>query len=156
MAYTMVLGLPDLPTLYNLSAGVGYARANLRDDVMLVQVLLKMADAPVFSGGVPVGGTGMITVDGYFGPETNSYIGFFERELEERHMVFQKGNNLDPASSDGFTKQGVQYLIVHLNRMAKQRLTSEYDWLPFNDDTPPLLRRSLARGAKEPKPVFMP
>jgi hypothetical protein len=154
MAFTMNVGLTDMPTIYNVSYGVGYERSNTRDDVYLVQKLLQFADVPVFSGGLPIGGTGMITVDGYFGSETNRMIGFFQRELEKQRKLFQKGNNIDAAKGDGFTNKGVLYLIVHLNRLAKDKRPNEYMWMPYEGDTPPLLQRALAKGAIRPTPVY--
>ena len=51
MAFTMPIGLTDMPTVYNVRFPVGPNMPNQRDDVMLVQALMKLANFARFSPG---------------------------------------------------------------------------------------------------------
>lgn len=156
MAYTMKLGFSDLPTIYNLTNAVGLGQVNRRDDVMLVQTLLKMAHAMILSGGVPSGSTSTITVDGYYGPETRLCIDAYQKEQAFfYHKLITQDGIVSPSSPDGYTKKGHLYTIVHLNRSAKEREPWAYKNLPFNEETPPELRNALASGATKPKPAVI-
>jgi len=44
MAQIMNLGMSDLPTIYNISYPVGPNMPNVRDDVLLIQTLMKLAN----------------------------------------------------------------------------------------------------------------
>ena len=44
MAQIMNLGMEDLPTIYNISYPVGPNMPNVRDDVLLIQTLMKLAN----------------------------------------------------------------------------------------------------------------
>lgn len=151
----MKLGFSDLPTIYNLTNAVGLGQVNRRDDVMLVQTLLKMARAMMLAGGLPSGSTATITVDGYYGPETQRCINAYQKEQAfYYHKLISQDGVVSPSAPDGYTKSGQLYTIVHLNRSASQRDNPKYVWLPFDSETPPELRSSLAPGAVKPKPVF--
>lgn len=154
MAYTMKLGFADLPTIYNLTNAVGRGQVNRRDDVLLVQKLLKMAHAMILSGGLPSGSTSTITVDGYYGPETQTCIDAYQKEQAfYYHKLISQDGTIHPSSSDGYTKSDQLYTIVHLNRSAAKRDRWAYAAIPFSEDTPPELRGALAPGAvKPPKP----
>jgi peptidoglycan hydrolase-like protein with peptidoglycan-binding domain len=153
MAYTMKLGFSDLHTIYNLTYAVGLGQVNRRDDVLLVQTLLKMAHAMILGGGVPSGSTSTITVDGYFGPETKLCIDAYQKEQTYfYHKLIAQDGIISPSTPDGYTKKGNLYTIVHLNRSALTHDSSQYRYLPFSTDTPPELRNALAPGAVKPKP----
>lgn len=150
MAHTMRLALADLATIFNLSSGVGPGRANAFEDTWVVQRLIKMANFSLFSGGVPVAGSSLIKVDGFFGEETARMIRAFQDDRIRNGLLITRDGGIDPAASDGFTKSGLLFTIVHLNRAAKNRDEGEYINIPFESTTPPTVRSQLARGAARP------
>jgi hypothetical protein len=148
----MNLGMSDLPTIYNISYPVGPNMPNVRDDVLLVQTLMKMANFIRYSGGLgPVEPSSKITVDGYFGPQTKRMTEAFEKMVTDSHLLIIADGVFEPSSDDGYTGKGIIYKIIHLNRFAKQRspFGNAYNQLPENPDTHPILRGSLtARGQR--------
>ena len=150
MASTMRLALSDLPTIFNLSSGVGPSRANLFEDTWVVQRLIKMANFSLFSGGAPVAGSSLIKVDGFFGDETARMIRAFQEDRLRNGLLITRDGGIDPAASDGFTKSGLLFTIVHLNRAAKNRDQGAYINIPFESSTPPTVRSQLTRGAARP------
>jgi hypothetical protein len=57
----------------------------------------------------------------------------------------------EPSHGDGFTKGGVQFKIIHLNRMVKKRdpFGNAYNQLPTDPFTHPALRAALQPGASQ-------
>ncbi len=152
MAYTMTIDL-DMHQVYNVSFAVGAGKPNVRDDVMLVQTLMKLAKFTRNNPGMgPVEGSSSITVDGIFGPQTQRMIKAFEDEQRVSGKLLIADGFVESAPKDGFTKAGVQYKIIHLNRAAIRGSGWEHEWLPFSQGTKPLLRQSLQKGAKRPPP----
>lgn len=152
MAQIMKLGMEDLPTIYNISYPVGPNMPNVRDDVMLVQTLMKMANFIRYSNAIgPVESSRWITVDGYFGKQTKRMIEAFEVMIREKNLLIVSDGVFEPSSDDGYTGKGIIYKIIHLNRFAKQGSPygNEYNQLPTNPETHPILRGSLAaRGQR--------
>lgn len=136
MAYTMPLGFADLPTIYNLDSGVGPGRANLYEDVWIVQRLIQIANFTMLSGGVPTHGSSIIQVDGFCGPETLRMIAAFQDDQARNGKLIGRDGGLDPSPPDGYTKGGILYGIVHLNRAARRRDESLYLDIPFDVKTP--------------------
>lgn len=150
----MTLGMSDLPTIYNVTNAVGLGQINRRTDVLLVQLLLKMAKAMILSGGLPTSSTEHIKVDGYFGPETKLCINAYQQEQAQfYHKLISKDGLVHPSSADGYTSGGWLYTIVHLNRSAKTKDAGAYRNLPYSENTPPELRTALLKGQVE---VFNP
>jgi hypothetical protein len=148
MAQILNLGMEDLPTIYNISFPVGPNMPNQRDDVLLVQTLMKMANFTRFHPGHgPVEASSKITVDGYFGKQTKRMIEAFEVMVRERHLLIISDGVFEPSSNDGYTGKGIIYKIIHLNRFAKQATPygNAYDQLPTNPETHPILRGSLEK-----------
>lgn len=151
MAYTTSIGLTGLPTIYNVSFPVGPSMPNVRDDVLLVQTLMKLANFDrIHPGHGPVEASRNITVDGYFGPQTKRMIEAFEEYRRSAGILLIADGVIEPSSKDGYTSKGILYKIVHLNRSAKAAAGWEYDALPFNPTTNAHLQQSLARGAERP------
>jgi len=147
----MNLGMSDLPTIYNISYPVGPKMPNVRDDVLLIQTLMKMANFIRYVGGMgPVEASSKITVDGYFGPQTKRMIEAFETMVTESHLLIIADGVFEPSSDDGYTGKGIIYKIIHLNRFAKTRspFGNEYNQLPENPETHPILRGSLSARAQ--------
>jgi hypothetical protein len=157
MAHTMRLDISDLPTIYNISSGVGPGRANGFEDTWVVQRLIKMANFSLFSGGVPVSGSGSIKVDGIAGDETLRMIRAFQDDETRNRRLISRDGGVDPAAKEGFTGTGMLFTIVHLNRAAKKRDEGAYVNIPFDPTTPATVRAQLARGAaRPPRPAPRP
>ena len=148
MAYPQYLGFSDLPKIYNLTFPVGPDMPNVRDDVLLVQTLLKLANFTCSSE--RDGSTERslsIDVNGWFGEQTQRAIETFELCVREKHLLLVADGVIDPSSDVGYTTEGVIYKIIHLNRFARQatRLGNEYEQMPNDPKTHPFLRQSLLR-----------
>jgi peptidoglycan hydrolase-like protein with peptidoglycan-binding domain len=156
MARTVKTAFNDLPTMYDLGFAVGPNGPNVFSDVMLVQVLMKMANFARFAGGSgPVEASRNIKVDGFYGPQTDRLIRAFEANRKSARLLLVEDGVFEPSIRDGFTRTGVLFKIVHLNRMAKQQspFGNEYNALPFAPSTHPVLRNSLSNGAIRPSGV---
>ncbi len=149
--------LTGMHQVYNVSFPVGTKMPNARDDVMLVQTLMKLANYTRFTPALgPVERSDNITVDGYFGPQTQRMIKAFEQELRLRHKLFVADGIVELATKDGFTKSDVLYKIIHLNRAVLNASGWAHQSLPFSGTTHPLLRQSLVKGAEKPHPYPHP
>lgn len=156
MARTKPSAFGDLPTIYDIDFAVGPDQANGYVDVLLIQTLMKLANFTRFTPAVgPVEASRSIKVDGIFGPQTKRMIKAFEEDRKKARMQLIDDGMFEPSPADGFTKSGHQYKIVHLNRMAKNATPfgNEYNQLPFEATTHPVLRTALAKGAVKPKPA---
>ena len=156
MARTVKTAFADLPTIYDLGFAVGPNGPNIFADVLLVQVLMKMANFTRFAGGLgPVEASRNIKVDGFYGPQTDRLIKAFEANRKSARLLLVEDGVFEPSSRDGFTRTGVLFKIIHLNRMAKQQspFGNDYNALPFAPSTHPVLRNSLANGAIRPRGV---
>jgi peptidoglycan hydrolase-like protein with peptidoglycan-binding domain len=159
MAFTATVGLTDLPRIYNIHFPVGPGLTNDPDDVRLVQALMKMANFTRFTPALgPVEASRNIKVDGIFGPQTQRMITAFEVDrLAARPKVLLIADGFfERAVDGGFTKSGVLFKIVHLNRSARNSDKNAYDQFPFDEATHPALRRALAKGAVKPPPSPQP
>jgi len=146
MAWTQPLGFSDLPTIYNISLPVGPYMPNVRDDVLLVQTLLKLANFTSNGKGKgPAEGSRSLKVDGWFGNQTKRMIEAFEARVREQHLLLIADGVLEPSSNDGYNNKGIIYKIIHLNRLAKDATLpgKDYHQIPTASETHPLLRQSL-------------
>jgi hypothetical protein len=147
MACTQHLGFSDLPTIYNITYPVGPNMPNLRDDVLLIQTLMKFAN---FTSKNEVHSSAQasraIEINGWFDELTKRMIEDFEVFVREKHLLITADGVFRPSSNDGYTPQGVIYKIIHLNRFAKQTssLGCKYNEIPIDPETDPLLRQSLS------------
>src|SRR6185503_19459158 len=146
MACTQYLGFSDLPHIYNLTFPVGPDMPNLRDDVLLVQTLMKLAN---FSCGQESHNSAetsrSIKVDGRFGAQTKRMVEAFEIFVREKKLMLVADGVIVPASNDGYTAQGIVYKIIHLNQVARlaTQFGQQYDRIPIDPKTHPILRQSL-------------
>jgi peptidoglycan hydrolase-like protein with peptidoglycan-binding domain len=152
MAFTMPTDLTGLPTIYNVRFPVGPSMVNRRDDVMLVQTLMKLANFTRFTPALgPVEASRDIAVDGFFGPQTKRMIKAFEADRQSARLLLVADGVVESSPKDGFTRAGVLYKIVHLNRSAKNAAGEfRYANLPFDPATHPILRGALEPGAVPP------
>ena len=110
---------------------------------------MKLANFTRNSPGMgPVEASQKIKIDGYFGPQTKRMIEAFEVFIREQHLLIISDGVFEPSSNDGYTGKGIIYKIIHLNRSAKNTSTfgNEYNQLPEDPDTHPILRESLLRN----------
>lgn len=146
MAWTQDLGFSDLPSIYNLTLPVGPNMPNVRDDVLLVQTLLKLANFN-YNGAAhgPAGTSRSLKVDGWFGEQTKRMVEAFEVHIRKQRLLLIADGVFEPSSDDGYTAKGIIYKIIHLNRFAKEATPSgeEYNRIPTDPETHPVLRRSL-------------
>jgi hypothetical protein len=143
----------DMNQIYMIDSGVGPGRANRRDDVMLVQLLLKKAGAnSVTPDGLPFLHESNLKVDGFFGPKTARFIEGFEstgamtRRLGNMQVVSDGGFDPLPATGAVKSSSGLWYKIFAVNVLAQQNLenrTPDYSDLIHDRQTPPLLRAAL-------------
>lgn len=153
MACTQCLGFLDLPTIYNISYPVGPNMPNLRDDVLLVQTLMKLANFSSKSKDHDViEMSSNVKIDGWFGEQTKLMIEAFELCVRDEHLFLAADGIIEPSSSNGYTPQGIIYKIIHLNRFAKQATAfgSKYNEIPTDPETHPILRLSLLAQNKIP------
>jgi hypothetical protein len=122
--------------------------SNARDDVLLIQTLMKFASftSNLESNGL-VEASRTIEIDGFFGEHTQSMIEAFEVFVRQKHLWLTADGVFEPSSNDGYTPQGVIYKIIHLNRFAKQAASfgTRYNEIPNDPNTHPMLRQSLLR-----------
>lgn len=148
MACTQNLGFSDLPTIYNVTYPVGPNMPNLRDDVLLIQTLMKLANFTTKSDDNRlVEFSSTINIDGWFGEQTRRMIQAFEACVREKHLLLSANGVFEPSSPNGYTPEGVIYKIIHLNRFAKQttKFGSKYNQIPSDSETHPMLRRALLK-----------
>jgi hypothetical protein len=82
------LGFSDLPTIYNTTYPVGPNMPNVRDDVLLIQTLMKLANFTSKSDDHDsVEASSRIKVDGWFGEQTKRMIKAFEACVREKHLL---------------------------------------------------------------------
>lgn len=149
---TATFNRTDMSEIYMIDSGVGPGRANRRDDVMLVQLLLKKAGAITLSGGMPGLHQSALKVDGIFGPMTERFIQGFEsmgamtRRLGTMQVVADGGFDPLPANGAVQSSGGLWYKIFAVNVQAMENLEHSspgYNNLALDPQTPPSLRVAL-------------
>jgi len=109
---------PKLTWYYNVSYAVGVGGNNRPDDVMLVQYLLKKVfENAKYSPAKP---TSQMTVDGFYGPITASYIKAYQRRdqvVNPSASVVVDGRIDKAVSADGLSGDISErvYCIAALN-----------------------------------------
>lgn len=144
------MALGDMTQVYNVNFPVGHKMPNVRDDVMLVQTLMKMANYVRFSPHGPVERSSKIAIDGFYGPQTERLIKAFEVHWRSKMRFIVSDGIVESAPRDGFTKTGILYKIIHMNRAAFEQADWRHKNLPFDSETHPTLRPILAKGAVAP------
>ncbi len=140
--------------MYDLGFSVGPNGANFFVDVLLVQTLMKMANFVRAGSAGPVESSRSIKVDGSFGPQTKRMIKAFEADRKASRLLLVDDGMFEPSRGDGFTRSGMLFKIIHLNRMAKDPpFNNNYNALPFAPTTHPALRQALVNGAIRPAGV---
>jgi hypothetical protein len=91
----------DVTAAYCVDSPVGFGCPNNRDDVLLVQHLLRIAwnDAPTSKGFRPPGETQPLSVDGLWGTQSSRFLKFFQEEAKRRGANVLLDQRVDPCSS---------------------------------------------------------
>lgn len=140
----------DLPyTAYNIDWAVGSIGSNIREDVMLVQALLRIFYYESSVAQPPPESTGPITVDGRCGPITRAHIVHFQRLAAEKGYPVHQDGAFDPYRAGGqvSTLTKSRYSMELLNNGCysadKRNSTRFHKDLPIRDDIPVTLRSAL-------------
>jgi hypothetical protein len=115
----------DISVAYTVDSPVGLGCRNDRDDVLLVQHLLRIAwsDAPNSKGFRPPGETQPLNVDGVWGPKSAKYLKFFQEEAKRRGAKVLLDQRVDPCVT-GRTRSGIShtfYTVLALNAVRNSR-----------------------------------
>lgn len=122
---------PRIKVAYTVEQAVGTGCPNRREDVLLVQHLLRIAwtDAGNSKGFRPPGETEPLKADGMFGPKTAKFIKFFQEEAVRRGANCATDQRVDPAvsgtSSGGLS--GKFYTILAMNSARNSRQGGNQD-----------------------------
>lgn len=121
----------DVTVAYSIDNAVGRGCPNQREDVLLVQHLLRIAweDAPTSKGFRPPAETRPLNVDGFFGQTTARFIEFFQQEAQRRGVQISQDGRVDPVLSGG-TRGALSntfYTILALNSARNSRRAFQSD-----------------------------
>jgi hypothetical protein len=111
---------PQLPTFFNVNGVVGAApAANQREDVLLVQYLLKTIgmlgdNSPVFAACKAVSVTGVID------PKTITAITLYQQARKAKNPGVVVDGRVSPAKA-GYSYGGSTWTIVHMNEVVRER-----------------------------------
>lgn len=111
---------PNMKIVYSVEQAVGQGCANRREDVLLVQLFLRVAMENRNGRSFNPPGESPIKIDGVFGKQTKNYIKFFEEELNRQSpgAGVNKDGRIDPMSpsSGGLgSTAGITFKIARLN-----------------------------------------
>ncbi|HMN20144.1 MAG TPA: peptidoglycan-binding protein [Ottowia sp.] len=152
MAFSYPLNEPGIPYFYNVDFSVGARGHNRREDVLLVQALLRIFYYEVgFENCPPPPGENGIAVDGFYGSSTQRHINHVQQQFIAVGNDTGNDGLLDPFRSPPYstsliTKQ--YYTLVLLNDACaygciETGLDNFVD-LPLRADIPIQLRNALA------------
>jgi len=126
---------PAFPSFYNLSMAVGDWAPNRKDDVMLVQFLLReVYKGPAFDPPLPKP-EGEMKVDGIFGPITKRFLFTFQTDMRKRGGLLSADGRADRVR--GFTSSISQtmYTVFFLNIKVNQ-VRDDFQELHLAKDIP--------------------
>jgi hypothetical protein len=139
---------------YNIDFPIGPGRFNMKDDVALVQKLLRYIFVETEHArrrGAPLPrGTPDIVVDGKFGPTTSKYIVHFKLALRRRSfsvfpdaVILPFGPDSDQQSVVTKTFYTMRLLLTTAQNADDEAPRKSLELLPSNPDVPAELRNSL-------------
>lgn len=154
MAFVLLVKNPTrLKLVYTVEKAVGPGCPNIRDDVLLVQLLLRgiMDDVPGRpNSGFKPPGEKPIQIDGRFGPQTKAYLKFYEAEENRRNadnpvVADGKIDPITPGQQFG-SISGRGYKILTLNNQYQARKPTIHENIARDPLFPPELFNSLYVG----------
>jgi hypothetical protein len=132
---------------YTVKQPVGPGCANKREDVLLVQHLLRVAweDAATSKGFRSPGETQPPKDDGICGPTTNKFIKFFQQEAKRRGANCSQDGRVDPVVSGGSISAGSHtfYIVLAMNAARNSRRASNLNDIGGDAGCPADLRKAL-------------
>ena len=136
---------PSVRMAYTVDQAVGPACPNRREDVLLVQHLLRLAwkDAGASKGFRPPGEKEPLKVDGICGPTTNKFIKFFQEEANRRGANCSTDGRADPIGS-GTPRGSISakfYTILAMNSARNSRQGGNQDDISKDPEFPAELRK---------------
>lgn len=135
----------DVTVAYTNDSSVGPGCQNAREDVLLVQHLLRIAwdDAPGSLGFKPPGEKEPIAVDGLAGAQTARFIKFFQEEAARRGANVARDGRVDPVRSGGPTGaiSGRFYTVLAMNSARNSRRRANQADITSDPGFPQELRR---------------
>jgi hypothetical protein len=112
---------PGSGSVYNVEQAVGKNSPNAAGDVKLVQYMLKHVYGTEASG---------LTVDGFIGPITVSWIDKFQKDTKTSGVNVLADSRVDRAFASHSTVSKTYYTILALNSELKKRNPGAYAALP--------------------------
>jgi hypothetical protein len=125
MARVVLAANDKIREVFVIDYAVGAGCPNRKDDVFLVQFLLRVA---TLDGGGKLGykppNEAPIQIDGIYGGQTQRYISFFQKELDRRNngKLAEPDGRIDPPRgkrTSSITQTG--YTVLWLNNVYRQR-----------------------------------
>jgi hypothetical protein len=136
---------PTVTVAYTVDGSVGPGCQNVREDVLLVQHLLRVAwrDAPGTAGFRPPGETQPLKADGLAGPKTAKFIKFFQEEALRRGAAVSQDGRVDPVKSGSSfgTISSKFYTILAMNSARNARQTGNQADISADPEFPGDLRK---------------
>ena len=122
---------------YYVNMAVGKNAPNRKDDVMLVQYMLKrIYEKPVYERGTLSTQQSVMVVDGLLGPITIQWIVRFQMDTRRLGMSCAVDGRVDRASLGPYT-------ITHINYAFKRHYPEIHEKMPVHPDVPPEIRAAL-------------
>ncbi len=139
-----VEGSDEEKKFYNVSMAVGLNAPNQRDDVMLVQYMLKRVyEKPVYPKFTLSQQRGEMTVDGICGPVTARWIGHFQTDVRTTGANVLVDWRIDRALAGMASISGTEYTIHLLNDAFRAHYPDIYENMQGDPDVPPEVRGAL-------------
>lgn len=137
----------SIPTVFVVDQAVGSGCPNKRDDVLLVQHLLRVAweDAPNSKGFRPPTDKEPLKADGAYGPTTQRFITFFQEEAKRRGANVLRDHRVDPVASGASMSGGTHsfYTIMALNAARNSRRGANIGDIGSDPGFPAELKKSF-------------
>ena len=146
MAFRDTSDIEQLPVFYNVNQAVGANSPNQKEDVMLVQFLLR----EIYKGGtafepaetVPKGD---MKVDGICGPVTKNWLHKFQLDVRNRGGNIYADNRADKVKGRISTISCTMYTLIFLNSGVK-KVRPDFENLESAPDVPNELRPAFRLG----------
>jgi len=125
--------------IYNVNMAVGKNAPNRKDDVMLVQYMLKrIYEKPVYERAALSKPQSVMVVDGFLGPITIQWITRFQLDARDRfgfRVVIDGRVDRSTATTT--------YTIDHINNAFKGHYPEIHEKMPVHPDVPAEVRAAL-------------
>ncbi len=136
---------PNTPKpFYNVTMAVGTNASNRRDDVLLVQYMLKRVyEKPTYTRGRLSTQQGQMIVDGLCGPTTIRWIGQFQLDIQRFGANVLVDRRIDRALGGSGSISGTEYTIHLLNDAFRKHYPDIYQQMTTHSDVPVEVRAAL-------------